>query len=211
MRLEANGNGTTGINVELNEDGRTGTNIRLSSGERLEAEAGGVVVVLNEDFDFLDVDYEGSIPTDASNTQFTITWYRADGSILNGSRATLPDQFSVPSPRDGQTYLFGNVINVTWVGGTGGVMLLETTTTCQTITGSASVIESLSVPDNGSFPLNTANLDGPSRNDVDRSQPCDLSLNLRRENDGSLDTRFRGGGFVRAVQQRRIDNMRIAF
>jgi len=211
MRLEADGDGVTDINVELNEDNRTGTNIRLSSGERLEVEGGGFAVVLAEDFDLLDVDYEGSVVTDASGTRFDISLFRADGSIINGSTVDLPDQFSVTAPADGESFVYGSTIDLAWSPDTGRTISLETITVCRTNTGTATVVDILTIADIGSYALDTTDIDGPSRSDVDRTEPCSLSLNLRRENDGVLDTRFRGGGFIRAVQQRPVDNLRITF
>lgn len=80
-RFEAFGNGTTGVNVGLHEGGRSGNSVRLTANERLEVNANGRVVILDEDEDFLDVDYDGSVPTDASNTLLTLSLFRGGGFV----------------------------------------------------------------------------------------------------------------------------------
>ena len=102
VRYEALGSGATGVNVEINEGGSSGNDVRLGPNERLEVNANGVIVVLEEDEDFLDIDYEGSIPTDASNTLLTLSLFRADGSINNSTRVNLPDKFAITSPANDQ-------------------------------------------------------------------------------------------------------------
>ena len=200
VRFEAPGNGATGINVEINEGGSTGNDVRLGANERLEVNAGGIIVVLAEDEDFLDIDYEGSVPTDASDTLFTLSLYRADGSINNRTRATLPAPFTITSPANNQATLVGEIVNVQWSPAAAGLIALSVMTQCSGFTR----VDFFDVPDNGSYVINTAALPGLQDPAIPRENGCTLTVDLNRERIGTLDPAFRGGGFVTAKQERTL-------
>lgn len=200
VRLEAPGNGATGINVELNEGGSSGNDVRLSSNERLEVSANGIIVVLDEDEDFLDIDYEGSVPTDASDTLFSLSLFRADGSVNSRTRVNLPDYFTITSPAGNQATMVGDIVNVQWSPAIGGVIAMSIMTQCSGFTR----VDFLDVPDNGSYAINTAALPGIQDPAIPRENGCTLTVDLTRERAGTIDPAFRGGGFVTAVQERTV-------
>lgn len=199
-RFEAPGNGATGVNVELNENGSSGNDVRLSANERLEVSANGLVVVLDEDEDFLDIDYEGSVPTDASGTLFTLSLFRADGSINSRSRVNLPNLFMITSPASNQATTVGDIVNVEWSPAAGGVIAMSVMTQCSGFTR----VDFLDVPDNGSYTINTAALPGVQDPAIPRQNGCTLTIDLTRERRGTLDPAFLGGGHVTAVQERTV-------
>ena len=200
VRFEARGNGATGINVELNEGSSAGNDVRLSVNERLEVDANGMIVVLAEDEDFLDIDYEGSVPTDASDTLLTLSLYRADGSINDRTRVNLPSLFTITSPGNNQAVSVGDVINVEWSPAGSGAIALGITTQCSGFTRA----DFLDVADSGSYTISTASLPGIQDPAVPRENGCTLTIDLTRERRGTLDPSFRGGGFVSAVQERTV-------
>jgi len=200
VRFEAPGNGATGVNVELNEGGRSGNDVRLSPNERLEVNANGTIVILEEDEDFLDIDYEGSIPTDASNTPLTLSLFRADGSVNNRTRVNLPDLFTITSPANNQATSVGDIVNVQWSPAIGGSIAMSIMTQCSGITR----VDYLDVPDNGSYAFNTTALPGIQDPAIPRENGCTLTVDLTRERIGTIDPAFRGGGFVSAMQQRTL-------
>lgn len=200
VRFEAAGNGTTGVNVEINEGGRSGNDVRLSANERLEVDANGLIVVLDEDEDFLDIDYEGSVPTDASNTLFTVSLYRADGSINNRTRVNLPDLFTITSPANNQATTVGDIIDVAWSPASGNSIAVGITTQCSGFTRA----DFIDVPDNGSYTIDTAALPGLQDPAIPRANGCILTIDLTRERRGTIDPAFLGGGFVTAQQIRAV-------
>ena len=200
VRFEAPGNGATGVNVEINEGGSSGNDVRLSSNERLEVSANGIIVVLDEDEDFLDIDYEGSVPTDASDTLFALSLFRADGSINSRTRVNLPNFFTITSPANNQATMVGDIINVQWSPATGGSIAMSIMTQCSGFTR----VDFLDVPDNGSYAINTASLPGIQDPAIPRENGCTLTIDLTRERVGTIDPAFRGGGFVTAVQERTV-------
>ena len=200
VRFEAPGNGVTGVNVELNEDGSSGNDVRLSANERLEVSANGIIVVLDEDEDFLDIDYEGNLPTDASGTLFTLSLFRADGSISNRTRVNLPDLFTITSPASNQATMVGDIIDVRWSPAAGGSIAMSVMTQCSGFTRA----DFLDVPDNGSYTINTAALPGIQDPAIPRENGCTLTIDLNRERRGTIDPAFRGGGFVTAKQERTV-------
>ena len=200
VRFEAPGNGATGVNVELNEGGSSGNDVRLSPNERLEVDANGITVVLEEDEDFLDIDYEGSVPTDASDTLFTLSLFRADGSINNRTRVNLPSLFTITSPANNQATSVGEVVRVQWAPATGGRIDMSVMTQCSGFTR----VDYLDVADNGSYAIDTAALPGIQDPAIPRENGCTLTIDLIRERLGTLDPAFRGGGFVSAIQERTV-------
>jgi len=200
VRFEAPGNGATGINVEINVGGSSGSDVRLSADERLEVNANGLIVILQEDEDFLDIDYEGSVPTDASNTLFTLSLFRADGSVNNRTRVNLPAPFTITSPANNQAVTVGEIINVQWSPAGSGVIALAVMTQCSGFTRA----DFFDLPDNGNYTINTATLPGIQDPAIPRENGCTLTVDLTRDRRGTIDPAFRGGGFVSAMQERTV-------
>lgn len=200
VRFEASGTGATGVNVELNAGGSSGDDVRLTANERLEVNASGLIVVLDEDEDLLDLDYEGSVPTDASDTLLTLSLFRADGTVNNSTRVNLPNLFTITSPANNQAMMVGEIINVQWSPVANGTIAIGITTQCSGFTRA----DFLDVPDNGSYTINTAVLPGIQDPATPRENGCTLTIDLTRERRGTIDPAFRGGGFVLAVQERSV-------
>ena len=200
VRYEALGAGTTGVNVELNEGGSSGNDVRLSANERLEVSANGTIIILEEDEDFLDIDYEGNVPTDASGTLLTLTLFRANGSINSGTRVNLPDLFTITSPINDQPTMVGEFVDVLWSPASGGSIEMSVITQCSGRTRA----DFFDVPDSGAYTIDTAGLPGLQDPTIPRDNGCTLTIDLTRENRGTLDPAFRGGGFVSAIQQRTV-------
>ena len=200
VRFEARGNGATSVNVEINEDGSTGNDVRLSPNERLEVSANGTIVVLNEDSDFLDIDYEATVPTDASDTLFTLSLFRADGTINNRTNVRLPGPFTITSPASNQPMMVGDIVNVRWSPASGGSIATRVTTQCSGFTR----VDFSDIPDDGSHTIDTGTLPGLQDPAIPRANGCTLTVDLTRERRGTIDPAFRGGGFVTAVQERTI-------
>ena len=208
INLEARGNGVTRVKVELNENNSFGANIRLTANERLDVEASGTVVTLEEDLDIGDIDYEGTIPTDAGGTFFRITLFRADGTTNSGSTATIPDPFDVTLPFRGGSYVVGNAMALQWTPGGVGDIDFSVLTSCPIGTsGRSTRIQSFTLADTGSHIFDTNRLSVGSDPEIAPGTRCDMEIGFRRTVNGALDRAFRGGGFVRAAQDREVDNL----
>lgn len=201
MEFTSKGDGRTGIKVELNEGSSNGPNIRLSANERLEVNAGGLVTTLREDIDILDIDYEGIINTDAFNTLFRVSLFRADGTINNGSTINIPAPFVVSSPSANQSIRVGDIMSIRWSpADPGREISLEFTTLCSTQGQTSVRSRKFDISDSGSIDFDTARI-----SDAVVLSRCDLTVTLDRFTTGALDPAFRGGGYVGAVQTREIE------
>ena len=209
MTLSSKGNGNTRVKVELNEGGSSGSNIRLSANERLEANGGGNIVTLTEDVDIGDIDYEGTVPIDAGNTLFRVSLFRADGTINSGSTVSIPPTFEFVSPARGRRFTAGERLPLAWSpADPGGTIELEVSLSCPA--GSSSVTftaEWFDLDDTGVNSFDTGRLSFLNNNTQPPGTVCDMDIALRRDRSGSFDPAFRGGGFVRATQVRRVANM----
>lgn len=200
----------TRVKVELNDTSSDGANVRLTPNERLDVEAGGIVVTLEEDEDFGDIDYEGTVPTDVGGTVFRIIFHRADGTIASGSFISIPGTFEITSPARQNSFPLRGQIPIVWSSTSSRDIELEVLTRCPLATGgSRTSFEFFQIADNGSRSFDTDNLQVAGANDLAAGGVCDLEIALRRERRGNLDPAFRGGGFVRAIQIRRVDDMRL--
>ena len=209
INLESKGNGNTRVKVELNENDNSGNNIQLSANERLEVDAEGLIVTLKEDLDIGDIDYEGSVPTDIGGTLFRVSLFRADGTINSGSFVNIPSTFSISSPARGQAYGAGDRMLVTWSPASPGNRVeLEVSARCPTNAGGTTFsVQWFQIGDTGTHSLNMNNLRIARDDSVVPDATCDMDIAIRRERNGNVDPAFRGGGFMRATQIRRVEEM----
>lgn len=214
MDIEAKESGSSGINVQLSVGGPTGTTIELATGERLEAEANGITQVLQQDNDIFSVDYEGVIATDTSGTEFTVTFTRSNGDVLNNSRVTLPEDFEIASPQTGQTYSVEDNLPLVWTApsATGQAITVSTVTTCTSINGGEQVFaENSSVADTGSNDFPLGGLLVATSDQVNRTINCSMDVMLVRERTGQIDTRFGEGGSITGEQSREVEGITLSF
>ena len=209
IELEARGNGNTRVKVELNENGSSGSNIRLTANERLEASAGGNSVTLTEDLDIADIDYEGTLPIDTGGTEVRIRLFRSDGTVIDASTGVLPERLFVTTPVRRQRVNAGDPLAIVWSPAISGAEVSVSVSTICPVPGGGSSInaQSMTIDDSGSYLLDTGQLNATSDPNVNAGTRCDMTLRITRRSDGSLDPRFRGGGYVRATQLRVVDDM----
>lgn len=206
--------GVARVAVELNVGGQLGTNIELDGNERLEASIGGIPVVLQKDIGLFGIEYNADLVTSGFSDEVQITYFRNDGTILNGSSVRL-DEFTITSPAEGQAFTDSDIVSVTWTPAStinGEGIELRATILCNTLTGlsiNAGFVRT--VPYTGIALINLQNeaaLDNPQ---IDKTKSCGFSINLERNQQGVLDPEFEAGGRIMSKQSRNLDGMSITF
>jgi len=209
MEVNASSPGRSGINVELNVGGPNGTNLDLTSTERLEASAGGQTIILSQDTDFLDIDYEGTLNTSSSASPFRISFFREDGTIIDGSTVSLPDEFTLTSPSENEVFNANQSLPLRWTPGRSGQSIeLQTYTRCTTNSGSEPLtLEIFDLSDDGAEDWPLSNITADNGNDIDPTIDCEMDVKLVRNQNGTLDARFEEGGQITATQSREVENL----
>lgn len=208
IRITSEDGLSSGINVELNVGGSNGTNLSLSSGDRVVASSGSERVVLQEDTDFLDVDYEGVINVGGSGEEITISLERPNSTNISNSRVILPDVFNIIFPQPDMTFTQIQNLDVLWTAGSssGDVHLIQTATCKDASNQDTTLTTRVTVPDTGRY--NTDFL--PESLAVYMPNGgCDFRFEIIREGRGTLDPGFGEGGFIRARQSRTVSGLRV--
>ena len=194
------------INVEFNVGGRNGTNLSLSSGDTVRASSSAGTVTLQRDTDFLDVDYEGSINTGATDELVEVQFSRGDGSS-HSSSVRLPTVFSISFPQQNIAFTELTEFEIQWSDNAqSGVMQITQTATCPDGQGNnATFSDSTSVTDDGSHTSTFLT----TLSDIITDDGCDFSIRLSRSNSGTLASGFEEGGYIEARQEREVLDMRV--
>jgi len=212
MVVESKSNGNAKVDVELNSGGANGTNIVLSPGDRLEATVNGVTKVLQEDNDFLDVDYETSFSNVPDGAPFRIAFIRSSGASATNSSVTLPDSFSINSPQNNASFQRNANISLNWSPNVSGATIeVNQTYSCANNDGGTfSELSSNEINDTGSLLIQLANVTTLSAENVDKTKSCTLGISLVRQSQGSLDAGFTEGGSIAGEQIRQVQDIQIA-
>lgn len=192
----------TGVTAEFNVGGRNGTNLILSSGDRVVVYAGNQSVQLEQDSDFLDIDYEGTIPIASDNAEFRVALERSSATSANNSTVRLPPNFEIFTPQAFSHFSEVALLDVTWgPSNPGSTVEIHASATCpnpQDNTQNLSFSEVVNTEDDGSYSSNILS----QLTDADTDAGCDLSITIERVNSGDLDPAFTEGGYIRAIQRR---------
>lgn len=193
------------INVEFNVGGRNGTNLSLSSGDSVQVNASTGDITLQRDTDFLDVDYEGTIATGASDEQIAVSFNRADGSN-HVSSVQLPGVFTISFPQENITFTELRDVDIQWSeNGTSSIQITQIAACPDGQGNTITLSDTVSVDDSGNY----TSIFLHTLSDTITDEGCDFSIQLSRSNDGTLATGFEEGGYIEARQERKVENMRI--
>ncbi len=212
-KMEADGreDGRTRVVVELNVGGEFGTNVVLSGDEYLDAVAAGVTKRMAEDTDFLDIDYQTYMDTNASATEINIRFYRNDGENIVESRATLPTSFEITSPLSTASYGLNEVVALVWTPEIqdGSIRLFSSVICTNSDGGTTSSSSSETITDSGVFEydISTSGLFTNGTTGLNTAQPCSMEFTLQREAFGNIDPAFDEGGRFKTTQTRKVDGV----
>lgn len=195
---------TTGLNPEISVtatgDGRTEVTVRLKhgigeyielvDGDRLEATAGAQTLELANHSALGATWYTAEFASDTPGTTFTISLLRTAEEDAPDSHATLPAPVVPSSPVDGSVYSWSDpTITIDWE--PAEPVEVEVSGTC---------IRSYEA-DNPSAPL-TIEVPALVPDDM-KKESCDVTVTIRRCNEGELDPAF-DAGEIRACQERTV-------
>ncbi len=207
--VEANSPDRSRVTVELNNGERDGTNIELTDGEKLEATVAGETRVLEKDLSFSDINYETTFNTSSSAEPFTIVFFRQDGTMIDGTSVSLPDEFIITSPESDETFDTSETLPLSWTPERADQTIeLETFTSCPNNTeGNDTNRQFFELADDGEEDWELDQLTAATDNDLDRSKDCTLEITLIRRASGVLDSRFEDDGQIDAIQSRTIEDL----
>ncbi|WP_409424773.1 MULTISPECIES: hypothetical protein [unclassified Pseudoalteromonas] len=209
--ISSNGERTK-INAELNSGDSFGSNIRLSNGDKLYAEALSKRITLTEDSDILDIDYEGRFEITSGNTKFQIDLVRKSEQNAQ-SNVDLPLEFTILEPSNNATVNYDQTITVQLDGlDPASQTELILNYGCDDSNGGIfSGSASYSVSNVSNFNFNLANKDIIDINSSKQYKNCELDIVIERFREGEISNELADTSFIRAIQTRKIKDIKIIF
>lgn len=207
--INVTSNGTkTDVSVELNVSGANGNNVSLSNSDKLIAKAGSESKTLTRNNSILDIDYEGSLNTTASGSEFTISFTRGNKQDAPNSKVKLPDAFNIILPLSEQSIRFSDPISIAWTPKKdGSIIEVVLESVCKNSSDAdVNLKKSVKIVDSGTHIYNHGSDDF---NAIDKSKGCTSTVTLTREVSATLDTNFQAGGFIKAFQKRSVTKVKL--
>ncbi|MBW1915194.1 MAG: hypothetical protein JRI86_09675 [Deltaproteobacteria bacterium] len=172
----------------------------------LTASTNGITKVLRESSNLFDIEYNAWFPFNDADTLFKISLTRENDEDAKNSTVKLPSPIDITSPFAWETFTAADQVNVAWQpsnqGDTVKINICYECTRTDSF-GSRSTISSsrtLSVKNDPGILYYTVarliNVPNPAIYD----QGCEIELTLIRSRKGKLDSNFREGGSIGAVQ-----------
>ncbi|MFP3352665.1 hypothetical protein R0K04_14705 [Pseudoalteromonas sp. SIMBA_153] len=209
--ISSNGERTK-INAELNSGDSFGSNIRLSNDDKLYAEALSKRITLTEDSDILDIDYEGRFEITSGNTKFQIDLVRKSEQNAQ-SNVDLPLEFTILEPSNNATVNYDQTVTVQLDGlDPASQTELILNYGCDDSDGGVfSGSASYSVSNVSNFNFNLANKDIIDINSSKQYKSCELDIVIERFREGEISNELADTSFIRAIQTRKIKDIKIIF
>ncbi|WP_462163292.1 hypothetical protein [Pseudoalteromonas xiamenensis] len=200
--------------AELNVDGSNGNNLKLTDGDKLYATASGVTKELVEDIDFFDVDYQAYFDETKSNASYSIVFERQKSAQKLISTVQLPESFTIFAPQKSQSFNLKDSLFISWQGLSSGKSIdFSYSASCSAKDGgSYSTSTSVSaIVDNGNYQFSFDQFEGLKDEQINRGKPCEVTLSLRRRNEGIIDSKYKSGSRISAEQIRTVENIKVYF
>lgn len=213
FKISSDGNEVRVV-AELNVDGSFGNNLKLSQGDKLYATVNGISKDLEEDVDFLDIDYQAYFNQTSSRSTYSITLQRDVSKQRLISTVQLPDNFKIFAPQDSQVFNYTDTNYISWQGLSAQKSIeLSYKLNCQAKQGGtfSAAGEIKSVPDNGNSGFAFHEIEGLKDSQIDRTQACYVTLLLTRKNDGIVDSKYKSGSRIYAQQIRKVEDLKVYF
>lgn len=205
MDIEVTSETKSNIEVHLKVGGSgSNTYLNLTSGDTLIATLNdSMSVTLSKEKDFLDNDlisYKGSFSGDsagAENSVINIAFNRPDDDSAPNSSVTLPAPITGLSTSVSSFDRSTDNVSLSWDSiNPSNSLELE-------VAGDCIFDKTINVADNGTYTINAGTLES---NNIDPDPPenCTVAFYLKRAANGTLDTAFGEGGYIRAKQIRKL-------
>ncbi|WP_223670737.1 hypothetical protein [Kangiella shandongensis] len=220
IKIENSGSDYTEVKVDLKEGHDFGSSIKLVEGERITASFKDQFIILREDEDLLDIDYEGNLYTGDAGGKVTVVLERVDGERVQ-SEVFLPEPFEVTSPGYGYHFEEHEIVDVLWrYSLPSNLIALHAELGCTAYddgeTDHETENETWLVDDDGLSDVSIPKLVSNLENELDweddvlkRPQTCDMIIDLTRENLGGIATEFDNESFIQAKQARYIKGLEV--
>jgi hypothetical protein len=213
FKLTSDGNSVRVV-AELNVDGSFGNNLKLSQGDKLYATVNGTSKDLEEDLDFLDIDYQAYFNETASRTTYSITLAREVSKQRLISTVQLPDNFRIYAPQDNQAFNYNDTNYISWQGLNSDKSIdIDYKLNCTSKQGgtfSASG-QIKTVADNGNTGFAFHEIEALKETEINKTQPCYVTLFLTRKNEGIVDSKYKSGSRIYAQQTRKVSDLKVYF
>lgn len=200
--------------AELNVGGKLGNNLKLSQGDKLYATVNGTSKDLVEDIDFLDVDYQNYFRETASRATYSITLQREASKQRLISTVQLPDNFKIFAPQDNQVFNYRDTNYISWQGLNSEKSIdLDYSLNCTNSQGGTyrSSGQIKTVSDNGNTEFTFHEIEGLKDTQINKTNPCYVTLYLTRKNDGIIDSKYKSGSRIYAQQVRKVKDLKVYF
>lgn len=204
----AAGDGNTGISTQLTVggDGYFATNISLTGGDSLTATSGGTTTTMLKDKNWFtgDIFYLATLPGDATDTKFTVSFTRVKFTDAPDSSVLLPYAPALTGPSNGASFTQAASITVSWDNNISDLPVnLEFDFNCNLAAGgSAFNTVKSNVANTGTISYSVTSLLGNLT--LTGSESCSAKITISREKSGTLDPNFGEGGLITAIQYRSV-------
>jgi hypothetical protein len=205
---------TVRVVAELNVEGSFGNNLKLSQGDKLYATVNGTSKDLEEDIDFLDVDYQAYFNETASRTTYSITLAREASKQRLISTVQLPDNFRIYAPQDNQVFDYRDTNYISWQGlNSDRTIDLSYKLNCTSNQGGtfSATGQIKAVADNGNSGFAFHEVEGLKDTSINRTKPCYVTLFLNRKNEGIVDSKYKPGSRIYSEQTRKVSDLKVYF
>ncbi|MEK0160194.1 hypothetical protein WLQ65_13820 [Pseudoalteromonas piscicida] len=211
IRVTSNDEGSRVV-TEFNLNSSSGANVILSDGDSVRATLGNERKILVKDHDLFDVDYQGYFTATAKNSELTLEFIRDKENEKLTSRVKLPAPIKLYAPVS-ERFNRNDDILVEWreEGDITTKLFLEFKSFCTKTTGESSLIsfESEILESGGQYKILLSELTGFDDDALDKTKPCDTTVTLFRTRKGAIDTKFKAGSRINAIQEKQSEKFQI--
>ncbi|MEJ6476244.1 hypothetical protein [Pseudoalteromonas piscicida] len=203
IRLTSDGDRSRVV-TEFNVNRSTGANIVLSDNDKVQATVGNETKVLEMDEDFFDIDYQGYFSQTSQGIEFKLELMRDKENETLTSVVNLPSKVTLYAPVT-STFKLQEQILIEWKAASepNTILELDFSSTCTSNTNDPfSFGYNVKLDDSkGQYNLELSDVAWFEDETIDKSKPCKSYVTLSRKRNGTIDSRFKSGSTIYAIQR----------
>ncbi|AUJ71866.1 hypothetical protein [Pseudoalteromonas sp. NC201] len=211
IRVTSNGD-TSRVVTEFNLNNSSGANIILSEGDSVVAKLGNEKKQLEKDDDLFDVDYQGYFTATEKDTELTLEFLRDKEDETLTSKVRLPTPIKLYSPVSEQFNRNDDLL-VEWKpeSDINTTLLISLNSTCIANNGASHFVnfESEISESSGQYKILLGELTGFDNEALDKTKPCETTVKLFRIRKGTIDSKFKPGSRINAIQEKESEEFKI--